>query len=580
MIWTPIPMNKLSQSRIFGWEYVLRFSYVFRCLLILLAILILCLCVTSVSAQSKVSDKAVNGIYIEAGSLEFKNREELIALVRQMREINVDEIYVETLVLGEAYFRSNLFSRAGNIHSSVLDPLIVILKEAHAENARPLKVFAVINPLLVYNGFAPVAPPPSHLYRAHPEWLTTIDLGRAADNSKEAWLDPGVPEVRAYYEKAVQSLCRDYPLDGIHFAQMRYPGFDRKRGYNKKALSAFAESRTFNFRPEPDNPKWIEWRTSQLTEMLKGMAHAAREARPEIIISASGLAESDAPSADNKKTPSYALAFQDWPGWCKNGIIDRLVLENFHSHKKHRARFLLWIHHGQSLAGDCDLLIGISGRKNYDSDVVAQIRQVFARRMNGALLYTYANPARDPAPGSNLLAFLGNTLFSPDYVVPHYALNEMQSGGGAKIVELPDNDTPPPIPLAVVDDSNNKTSSGTRKPLSKVDVTRALLGLDQDEPLGFTQTATSEKDIRQEPVPQEVHIPQLGKADTELRVYEIILNNGMQLEANIIEERPDGSLYIKLAGRLGGGTQLDLPASRIKSYKPLPDQKSTQHKGF
>ncbi len=529
---------------------------------------LLLLCALPIASAQSINPVATrSGIFIESSSLEFKTRKELISLVRELREANVDEIYVEALVLGQSYFRSHLIPPATKLDSSVTDPLIVILQEAHAEDKRPLKVFAVINPLLVFDGYAPVTLSEGHPYRLHPEWLTTTNLGRTADSSKDAWLDPGVPEVRAYLTNAIQSLCRDYPLDGIHFAQMRYPGLDRKRGYNKKALRAYAESRVFDFQPEPDTPEWITWRTSQLTELLKRMSLAARKARPGIIISASGMAEAAAPKDDTATPPSYQMAMQDWPGWCENGIIDQLILEDFHSHKSDRARFLLWIYHAQKNVGDCDLLIGVSGAKNYDSDVVAQIRQVFARRMDGAVLYTYSNPARDPAPGSNLLGFLGNTLFSPDYVVPRYALNEIESGVADGMVELPEDDTPPPIPLAIVD--NKKLSTHTSKVSSEVDVTRALLGLDEDEPIGASQTTSHVEDIRQKPVPQEVNITQLNKDAPGLGVYEIILSNDMRLIANIIEERADGSLFIKLSGRLGGGTQLDLPASRIKSYKPL-----------
>lgn len=49
-------------------------------------------------------------------------------------------------------------------------------------------------------------------------------------NKDSRWMDPAVPEVRAYLVKAAQEMATNYKLDGVHLDFVRYPDFNSSLG--------------------------------------------------------------------------------------------------------------------------------------------------------------------------------------------------------------------------------------------------------------------------------------------------------------------------------------------------------------
>jgi uncharacterized lipoprotein YddW (UPF0748 family) len=62
--------------------------------------------------------------------------------------------------------------------------------------------------------------------------------------------------------------------------------------------------------------RWDDWRRSQLTELVRQIARAARLIRPEVNVSAAVLADLER---------AYLVDLQDWISWLDEGLLDFAV---------------------------------------------------------------------------------------------------------------------------------------------------------------------------------------------------------------------------------------------------------------
>jgi uncharacterized lipoprotein YddW (UPF0748 family) len=126
-------------------------------------------------------------------------------------------------------------------------------------------------------------------------------------------------------------LVERYPaLDGLHLDYIRYPDalpFSPSTRFGVGLSFGFGEGSRGRFEAEtglraPFGPslangnRWDDWRRSQLTELVRGIAAAARAIRPEVIVSAALLADVER---------AYLVDFQDWIRWLDEGLLDFAV---------------------------------------------------------------------------------------------------------------------------------------------------------------------------------------------------------------------------------------------------------------
>ncbi len=134
------------------------------------------------------------------------------------------------------------------------------------------------------------------------------------------WLCPSHPENQKLELDAMLEVARKYPVDGLHFDYIRYPGRDycycdgcRRRfeaASGRKVADADWPKACFSgTRKEEYN----DWRCGQITALVAAVSREAKKVRPGLKISAAvfgsypGCRESVA---------------QDWPSWIKAGYLD------------------------------------------------------------------------------------------------------------------------------------------------------------------------------------------------------------------------------------------------------------------
>jgi uncharacterized lipoprotein YddW (UPF0748 family) len=171
------------------------------------------------------------GMWVRAVSI--ASADSLARIIAIAKEMEITDLYVQTVVAGYAYCQSSILPRSqylAEISPPEYDPLDSLIKVARAES---LRVHAWVNALLVWS----LKNPPDsarHVFYTHPEWFIKDVTGRSMrDYTFEQWLesgleglylDPACPAVQQYLADICAEIASHYPVAGIHLDFIRYPG--------------------------------------------------------------------------------------------------------------------------------------------------------------------------------------------------------------------------------------------------------------------------------------------------------------------------------------------------------------------
>jgi len=172
--------------------------------------------------------------------------------------------------------------------------------------------------------------PADFVKRLRQEGRTQVSAG----GKKTDWLCPSHPENFKLERESLLEVARKYPVDGLHFDYIRYPGrhFCYCDGCRRRFEAASG-------RPVADWPKdchsgsrreeYNAWRCKQITRLVAAVGREAKKIRPGIKISAAVFGSY--PACKN------SIA-QDWVAWAKAGQVDFLCpMDYTNSDKKFRS---------------------------------------------------------------------------------------------------------------------------------------------------------------------------------------------------------------------------------------------------
>ncbi len=192
--------------------------------------------------------------------------------------------------------------------------------------ARGLKVFAYVNTHLVTSGTA-MPPEPGHVVNRHPEWRTWAYNGGspvvqdATHDPEGLWLDPALPEVRAYLADVVGDIAKNYAIDGVILDRIRYPqtAFTRANrdfGYHPDAVARFNRRYRKSGIPDPMDPDWITFRQEAVTESVAAIHDRLVAIDPGLVLLAYPI---------GRLNDARSFNYQDWPAWLTLGVIDGVL---------------------------------------------------------------------------------------------------------------------------------------------------------------------------------------------------------------------------------------------------------------
>ena len=156
------------------------------------------------------------------------------------------------------------------------------------------------------------------------------DAGRtqvSATGKPINWLCPSHPENVLFELESMLEIAANYDVDGIHLDYIRYPG--SHACYCQECRKRFVLATRLRIDEWPAavlpktgiySDKYVEWRTQQITRLVRLLHKRGREANPNLKIS----------TAVFGGYPACVTSIgQDWIAWAKAGYVDFVCPMNY-----------------------------------------------------------------------------------------------------------------------------------------------------------------------------------------------------------------------------------------------------------
>lgn len=323
-------------------------------------------------------------------------------------------LFVQVRGRGDAYYYSTVEPAAPDLAYPIesFDPLEYLLVRARTAG---ISVHAWVNVFYVWSDGESV-PPPGHVLIEHPDWAITDATGvRMDERNPSYWqelgvegyfLDPFIPEVRAYTARVVEDLVSRYNLDGIHLDYIRFPGV--QFGYNRETRTRFALEWGVD-------PVLLANGSAGLTALLgpgavsaldsilvdgraravDSMVVAIREAVGDLTVSAAVIAEPDRAVTEKG---------QDWVNWVHARLVDFVVPMAYN----HRPEELLpWLQVVENAIGRERMLVGLAIHDGRDVYLERLINLIRLDEATGFSIFSYNVLAEQRFP----VRFLQEAIF-------------------------------------------------------------------------------------------------------------------------------------------------------------------------
>jgi uncharacterized lipoprotein YddW (UPF0748 family) len=176
------------------------------------------------------------------------------------------------------------------------------------------------------------SPDKSPIFSRHPEWMMLDVTGSPLVKSEaeganrdiyKVFMSPSHEGVGKLLRLVVQELCQKYPaLGGVQWDYIRYPVHwnEAPFDYSTDALMQFQKATGLDARKLSPKDKgwklWQDWKTQQVTEVVKQLNDVVRKLRPKWIISAAVF-----PGFEE----NLRLKMQDSREWAAKGYVDALL---------------------------------------------------------------------------------------------------------------------------------------------------------------------------------------------------------------------------------------------------------------
>jgi uncharacterized lipoprotein YddW (UPF0748 family) len=325
-------------------------------------------------------------------------------LIEICKKAKISQIYLQLYQSGRAYYDSKICDRSkykDMLKFAGSDIIDFLLQEAKNNDIR---VFAWINLLsLGKNNQAEVLTKFGDDVLTRDQHLRTSlrsdapgEFDKYYLREDQLFLEPADSRVRDYLVSIIDEILTRYPLfSGVHLDYVRYPyivpfvpgarfnKFGLTYGYGRKSVELFKEETGINpflgLSSDDKSLQWDDWRRQQITNLVREIANHIKTKAPDLLVSCAVL---------SLTTPAYASAFQDWPLWVEEGLVDYVVLMNYT-----RDRRLAYEITKSALAfrgkGRVYIGLGVFLTKDNPDDFLKQYEQTIGLRPDGIVLFSF-----------------------------------------------------------------------------------------------------------------------------------------------------------------------------------------------
>lgn len=161
----------------------------------------------------------------------------------------------------------------------------------------------------------------SKIFKEKPEWFTRTRSGKMmrTDGIEFGYLNPAHGEVRSFLKELMVDLVRRYDVAGVqiddHFSIWK------EFGYDELTVQRYKQETGKNPPEDHEDKDWTQFRADQITELVVELSAAVRAVRSNLVFSVS----------PNSYPWSLVEHLQDWPAWVRQGAVNEVVLQNYHS---------------------------------------------------------------------------------------------------------------------------------------------------------------------------------------------------------------------------------------------------------
>lgn len=230
-----------------------------------------------------------------AATFDINTQAKCDAIISHVLANNINAVFVEVRGRADAYYYPNREDSTypnseprGQLYAispSDLDVLQYFIDRLHAATPR-VEVHAWCTTFNTWNrSTAPSAS--SHVYNAHPEWITENSAGTTYTYSDDAPLDPGIPAVQDHVYNVFMDIVRNYDVDGIHFDYIRL--LSSNSGYDPVALAQFQAETGFSYNPASPgslSEVYKAWRRDQISQLVQRVSTQVSLEKPWVEVSA------------------------------------------------------------------------------------------------------------------------------------------------------------------------------------------------------------------------------------------------------------------------------------------------------
>lgn len=242
------------------------------------------------------------------GANRQEQQQELCRILDQLQACRINTVMLQTRVRGSVIYPSKIepwdICLTGQYDRDPgYDPLEFAIRETHR---RGMELHAWLVSVPAFKVVNSKKMGKKALLRTHPELLKK--------HGDQYYLDPGLPGSAKYLADICREITQNYDIDGIHFDYIRYP----------ENPETFPDGATFKKYGKGKSKR--QWRTDNVTEMVRRAYDAVKALKPWVRVSCSPVGKySDLSRYSARGWSALGTVYQDAQGWLTDGIMDMLL---------------------------------------------------------------------------------------------------------------------------------------------------------------------------------------------------------------------------------------------------------------
>ncbi|WP_285653471.1 glycoside hydrolase family 10 protein [Allomuricauda sp. NBRC 101325] len=247
-----------------------------------------------------------------------KKKQDFIEILDFYQKMNFNAAIVQVRTAGDALYPTDLapWSRyltaeEGSAPEEFQEPLKWMIEETHA---RGMEFHAWLNPYRATVSLDTTLLSKNHDYYLHPDWIVTY--------GNKNYYNPGLPEVRAKFNKIIEELVTNYEVDAIHFDDYFYP--------YKVEGETFDDAETFSTYGL-EGQSLQDWRRSNVDSLVQNVHQTIKKHKPwvQFGISPFGVWKNNSTDPMGSETKAGQTTYEDLYAdpllWVQKGWLDYLA---------------------------------------------------------------------------------------------------------------------------------------------------------------------------------------------------------------------------------------------------------------